>query len=156
MSVDNSQDHKTGIIVAAGILAVIVTCLFLFSFEKADPVAKDTPMLMELNGTDTLDTKGQPDKKGKDAGVLPERIIRKRISEADTKNIHATVPCVVTLKITLDAAGNVTASEVVKGKTTATDQRIVNQVEAAVRKQVRYESKEGAFQEKAILSINIQ
>lgn len=68
---------------------------------------------------------------------------RIRYNEISTDNIYTTVEVVVRLKITINADGQVVSAVNMSG-TTTTDQRIINQVIAAAKSQLKYNKEVGA------------
>lgn len=68
---------------------------------------------------------------------------RIRYNEINVGDIYTTVEVIVNLKILIDANGKVTFAQNMSG-TTTTDQRIINQVIAAAKSQLKYSKESGA------------
>lgn len=68
---------------------------------------------------------------------------RKRMNEPDVGHIKTNVTVIIYLKITINEDGDV-ISAVNTAKTTTTDQRIINQVIAAVKSQLKYNKDPGS------------
>lgn len=81
---------------------------------------------------------------------------RIRLNNINTDNIEFDQTCVVALKLTVNAEGDVVQTEVIPGKTNTTDQRIINRVAALVKSQIKYNKKAGSVLEKIELKINIK
>ena len=81
---------------------------------------------------------------------------RIRLNNINTEGLEFNQTCTIVLKLTINAEGNVIRTEVISGRTTTTDQRIINQISSLVRQQIRYNKKPGAGIEKIALSLNIK
>lgn len=81
---------------------------------------------------------------------------RIRLNNINTEGLEFNQTCTIVLKLTINAEGDVIRTEVISGRTTTTDQRIINQISSLVKQQIRYNKKPGAALEKIALSLNIK
>lgn len=79
---------------------------------------------------------------------------RIRLNNPNVDDIVSDVNIVVNLIVRIDADGNVRSAKSTSG-TTTTDQRIIDKVANATKKQVKYSKKPGAGLEEQYLTINI-
>ncbi len=79
---------------------------------------------------------------------------RTRLNDPHVEHIETNVNVTIYLKLTVNADGNV-VSAVSTSKTTTTDQRIINQVIAAVKSQVKYNKDPGAGLVSVFLTVRI-
>ena len=80
---------------------------------------------------------------------------RVRYGNPNNDNIYSDEPQTIYLKLTVNAEGEVVGGKSTS-KTTTTDQRIINQVLANVKSQVRYSKKSGASLEFVYLTVNVR
>ena len=80
---------------------------------------------------------------------------RVRLNDPQVDNIKSDVECKVNLKLTINADGEVVNAILVSKNTTTTDQRIINQVKAAVLNQVKYNKEKGAPLVNVFLTVKI-
>ncbi len=88
-----------------------------------------------------------------DGGGNGDRI---RLNNINTDGIEFNQNCTIVLKLTINAEGRVIRTEVITGRTTTIDQRIINQISELVKQQIRYNKKQGAGIEKIALTLNIK
>jgi hypothetical protein len=69
---------------------------------------------------------------------------RVRLNEVNINDLYYNSDETIALKLVIDAQGNVVQVVNIAGKTTTTDQILINKVKAAVKKQVRYNKQDGA------------
>lgn len=81
---------------------------------------------------------------------------RIRLNNINTEGLEFNQTCTIVLKLTINAEGKVIRTEVISGRTTTTDQRIINQIAELVKSQIRYNKKPGAAIEKIALTLNIK
>ncbi|MDD2983114.1 MAG: hypothetical protein PHQ74_06975 [Crocinitomicaceae bacterium] len=81
---------------------------------------------------------------------------RIRLNNINTEGLEFNQTCTIVLKLTINSEGKVIRTEVISGRTTTTDQRIINQIAELVKQQIRYNKKPGAAIEKIALSLNIK
>jgi hypothetical protein len=81
---------------------------------------------------------------------------RIRLNNINTEGLEFNQTCTIVLKLTINSDGKVIRTEVISGRTTTTDQRIINQIAELVKQQIRYNKKQGAAIEKIALSLNIK
>lgn len=79
---------------------------------------------------------------------------RSRYNEISTDNIYTGVEIVVRLQLTIDADGKVVSAVNMSG-TTTTDQKIINQVIAAAKSQLKYNKEPGAGLQKVFYTVKI-
>lgn len=79
---------------------------------------------------------------------------RIRLNDPQVEHITTNVNVTIYLKITINADGNV-VSAISTSKTTTTDQRIINQVIAAVKSQVKYNKDPGASLATTFLTVKV-
>lgn len=96
-----------------------------------------------------------PSGSGKSPSGLGDGSGRTRLNDPKVDNITSDKNHTIYLKVQINAAGKVVTVYNLAAKTTTTDQRILSQVIAAVKSQVRYSKKAGAGLEQTILSIHI-
>ena len=80
---------------------------------------------------------------------------RLRYGDPNTDNINSDEPQTIYLKLSINAEGEVVGGQSTS-KTTTTDQRLINQVLANVKSQVRYSKKPGASLEFVYLPVNVR
>lgn len=80
---------------------------------------------------------------------------RTRLNDPETGHIIPERNAVVHLKITINANGDVVSVSNIPSKTTTTDQRIINQVIAAVKKDVRYSKAPGTPNAVQFITVNL-
>lgn len=80
---------------------------------------------------------------------------RIRLNDPNTNNISSNESCKISLKLSINAEGDVVRAENIGAKTTTTNQTIINQVIANVKSQVKYNAREGASLETVFLTVNI-
>ncbi len=81
---------------------------------------------------------------------------RIRLNNINTEGLEFNQTCTIVLKLTINADGKVIRTEVISGRTTTTDQRIINQIAELVKQQIRYNKKPNSSLEKIALSLNIK
>lgn len=81
---------------------------------------------------------------------------RIRLSNINTEGLEFNQTCTIVLKLTINSEGKVIRTENISGRTTTTDQRIINQISELVKSQIRYNKKPGAGIEKIALTLNIK
>ncbi len=64
--------------------------------------------------------------------------------------------CKIAFKLTVDAQGKVLRADVIRSKTTATKQRLIDEVIGLVKKEVRYKKKPGARNEIVYYTVTVQ
>lgn len=79
---------------------------------------------------------------------------RIRLNDPEVDHIATNVNVTIYLKLTINADGNV-VSAISTSKTTTTDQRIINQVIAAVKNQVKYNKDSGAGLSTTFLTVKV-
>lgn len=79
---------------------------------------------------------------------------RIRLNDPHVEHISTNVNVTIYLKVTINAEGNV-VSAISTSKTTTTDQRIINQVIAAVKSQVKYNKDPGAGLATTFLTVKV-
>lgn len=79
---------------------------------------------------------------------------RSRYNEISTDNIYTGIEIVVRLQLTIDADGKVVSAVNMSG-TTTTDQKIINQVIAAAKSQLKYNKEPGAGLQKVFYTVKI-
>lgn len=79
---------------------------------------------------------------------------RVRLNDPQVDHIETNVNVIVYLKLTINEDGNV-VSAISTSKTTTTDQRIINQVIAAVKNQVKYNKDDGSGLVNVYLTVRI-
>ena len=81
---------------------------------------------------------------------------RVRLNNINADDIESNQSCSIFLKLTVNAEGDVVKAENIQGKTTTTDQRIINKVIGLVKSQLKYNKKPGAMVEKIPLTVNLK
>jgi hypothetical protein len=92
---------------------------------------------------------------GSGPGGVGDGAGRTRLNDPQVDNIVSDDNHRINLRLTINAEGNVVDVRNIASQTTTTDQRILNQVIAAVRKQVKYSKKSGATLEIVYLTVNL-
>ncbi|MBW7867989.1 MAG: hypothetical protein H3C31_06670 [Brumimicrobium sp.] len=64
--------------------------------------------------------------------------------------------CEVALKLTIDAQGKVVRVDVIRDKTTTTNQKLIDEVVELAKQEVRYEAKDGAQNEIAYYTVTVR
>lgn len=98
-------------------------------------------------GKDTGDGSGPGDGDGKKPRI--------RLNDPNTENISSDQSCKISLKLSVNAEGDVIRAENLTSKTTTTNQIVINQVIANVRSQVKYNKVDGATLEIVYLTVNL-
>ena len=80
---------------------------------------------------------------------------RTRLNDPETGHIIPERDARVNLKITINAEGNIVSVTNIPSQTTTTDQRIINQVIAAVKKDVRYSKSPGSGLVSQFITVNL-
>ena len=80
---------------------------------------------------------------------------RIRLNDPQTNDIASSENHKVSLRLTIDQDGKVVDVRNISSMTTTVDQRIINQVIAVVKNQVRYNKKPGAELQQVFLTVNI-
>jgi hypothetical protein len=80
---------------------------------------------------------------------------RIRLNDPNTENITSDQSCKISLKLTINAEGDVIKGENLTSKTTTTNQIVINQVISNVKAQVKYNKVGGAAPEIVYLTVNI-
>lgn len=80
---------------------------------------------------------------------------RIRLNDPVVDNIVSDANHRINLRLTIDAQGNIIAIKNIASQTTTNDQRILNQVKAAVKAQVKYNKKPNAGLEIVYLTVNL-
>jgi len=93
---------------------------------------------------------------GSGPGGIGDGAGRIRLNDPVVDNIMSDENHLISLRLTINAEGNVVAVQNIASKTTTTDQRIINQVIAAVKAQVKYNKKPGAGLESVYLPVNVK
>ncbi len=88
---------------------------------------------------------------GKGEGKAP----RIRLNDPNTNNISSDQSCKISLKMTINAEGDIIRAENLTSKTTTTNQVVINQVIANVKSQVKYNKVSGSASETVYLTVNI-
>ncbi len=86
-------------------------------------------------------------------GGGPRRV---RLNEPNIENLNSDVDAKISLKLTIDAGGNVVHAQNIASNTTTTNQILINKVIDAVRKQVKYNKEPGAPLSTVFMTISIQ
>ena len=81
---------------------------------------------------------------------------RTKLTSLNIDDLQSNQSCKIALKLSINAEGNVVTASNIAGVTTTTDQRLINQVIELVKKQIKYNKKEGAMIEKISLIVSIQ
>ncbi len=96
---------------------------------------------------------------GSDSGTGPGGVGdgsgRIRLNDPQVDDIVSDDNHRINLRLTINAEGNIVDVRNIASKTTTTDQRILNQVIAAVKRQVKYNKKSGATLEIVYLTVNL-
>ncbi len=69
---------------------------------------------------------------------------RIRLNEVNISDLHYNTDETIALKLVIDAQGNIVQVMNIAGKTTTTDQILINKVKTAVKKQVKYNAQKDA------------
>lgn len=80
---------------------------------------------------------------------------RIRLNDPQVDHIETNVNVTIYLKLTVNENGDVVSASNITSKTTTTDQRIINQVIAAVKSQVKYNKDSGAGLVSVYLTVRI-
>ncbi|MBI2259413.1 MAG: hypothetical protein HYU67_11025 [Flavobacteriia bacterium] len=80
---------------------------------------------------------------------------RIRLNDPNTEGIFSDYNCKISLKLTINAEGDIIKAENIVAKTTTTNQIVINQVIANVKSQVKYNKKIGSIPEIVYLTINL-
>lgn len=80
---------------------------------------------------------------------------RIRYNEINVDDIYTSSTVTVNLKLTINAEGQVVSAQSVSAGTTTTDQRIINQVIAAAKAQLRYNKQPGAVLQSVYYTVEI-
>lgn len=80
---------------------------------------------------------------------------RIRLNNPNTENISSDQSCKISLKLQVNAEGDVIRAENLTSKTTTTNQVVINQVISNVKNQVKYNAKPGSALEVVFLTVNI-
>jgi hypothetical protein len=81
---------------------------------------------------------------------------RIRLTDPNADDIKSGTNCIVRLKVTVNAEGDVVKAENISSITTTTDQRIINQVIAITKAQAKYNKKPGASLEQAFITVTLK
>lgn len=82
---------------------------------------------------------------------------RIRLSNITSKpKTHNAEPCTIALKLTVDSHGNVVRADIYRSGTTATNQRLIEEVIGLVKKEVHYKKKPGAGHEIVYYTVSIE
>ncbi|MFN5415619.1 MAG: hypothetical protein ACK5B9_01080 [Flavobacteriia bacterium] len=88
---------------------------------------------------------------GKGEGKAP----RIRLNDPNNANISSNISCKVSLKLTVNAEGDVIRAENIVAKTTTTNQSVISQLIANVKDQVKYNKVSGSSTEVVYLTVSI-
>lgn len=92
---------------------------------------------------------------GTGPGGLGDGSGRIRLNDPKVDNISSDQNHTINLRAQINAEGKIMSVTNIASKTTTTDQRILNQVMAAVKSQVRYSKKAGAGMELVYITVNL-
>jgi hypothetical protein len=81
---------------------------------------------------------------------------RVKLTSLNIDDLQSNQSCKIALKLSINAEGNVVTASNIAGQTTTTDQRLINQVIELVKRQIKYNKKEGAIIEKISLIVSVQ
>lgn len=88
---------------------------------------------------------------GKGEGKKP----RIRLTNPNNDNISSDESCRISLKLTINAEGDVVKGENISAKTTTTNQKVISQVIANVKAQVKYNASPGTALEVVFLTVSV-
>ncbi|HRO76906.1 MAG TPA: hypothetical protein PLP27_12250, partial [Crocinitomicaceae bacterium] len=80
---------------------------------------------------------------------------RKRQTNLNVAGIKSNHDCRIDMKLSVNSEGNVVAVEVL-GTTTTTDQKLIQQVTAAIKQQIKYSKRPNTTIERFNYSVNIK
>jgi len=81
---------------------------------------------------------------------------RIRLNNVDIQDLKNSIDAIIHLKLTIDAEGNVVSASSISGKTTTTNQILINRVISEVKKQVKYNKQSGASLANVYYSVQVK
>lgn len=81
---------------------------------------------------------------------------RKRLKGINADDIESNVDCTIYLKVMINAEGSVVSAVNDSKRTTTTNTAFINQIIDLVKKQVKYDKREGAAMETTVYTINVK
>lgn len=127
--------------------------------EATSPVKSDNPFGGNGTGNDEKGGKGNkglgPDK-GVSQGKGGDEKARIRLNDPNADDIVSNINCIVRVKVTINANGDVIRAENISSISTTNDQRIINRVCELVKSQVKYNKKDNAALEQAYITVTLR
>lgn len=96
-------------------------------------------------------TGGSGDGPGPGAGAKN----RHKVHDINPDDLESNVSAVIAYKVTVDQYGNVIAAEVISGKTTTSDQKLINRTRAAILNDLKYNVVKNASLVTLVYTVNV-
>ena len=128
--------------------------------EATSPVKSDNPFGGNGTGTDEKGGRGNkglgPDEGVKSGGGGEDRSPRRRLNDPNADDIVSDVNCIIRVKVSINANGDVVRADNISSITTTNDQRIINRVLELVKSQTKYNKKPNAPIEQAYITVTLR
>jgi hypothetical protein len=128
--------------------------------EATSPVKSNNPFGGNGPGKDEKGGRGNkglgPDEGVKSGGGGEDRAPRIRLNDPNADDIVSDVNCIIRVKVSINANGDVVRADNISSITTTNDQRIINRVLELVKAQAKYNKKPNAPIEQAYITVTLR